>query len=311
MAPNFQGVWVAAVTPWDSDAGQPALDTLKRLARRCAAARVAGLFVLGTTGEGTLMDPGARRIYAEAALEAGEETHLPIIVHVGHDRPDEATKLAEHARRIGAAAIAAAPPTRYRLNRVELEHYYIALADSCEPTPFFLYDIPGPTGNPLDAELLQAVGARTSNTAGAKVSREDWPAWQAYLELSNAYTILVGKDEMALPLLELGAAGLVSSGANVFPDLFVSLYETVRAREYAEAAQAQGWILRLSLACGSGSTRHIRNALSLAGLEIDSPMPPLLQIRVEEAAELRQELETLARETPLCSLSSERDAHGE
>ncbi|HIE47702.1 TPA: 4-hydroxy-tetrahydrodipicolinate synthase, partial [Candidatus Bipolaricaulota bacterium] len=65
---SFTGVWVAMITPWDRGAGQLKREAIPRLVDRFDAAGVRGLFLLGTTGEGTLLPSQARMAFTEAVL---------------------------------------------------------------------------------------------------------------------------------------------------------------------------------------------------------------------------------------------------
>jgi dihydrodipicolinate synthase/N-acetylneuraminate lyase len=195
----FTGVWVAMITPWDRGAGQVKLEAIWGLVDRFAAAGVRGLFILGTTGEGTLLSPEARVAFADAVLAAAQRV-LPVIVHTGHDRPEVVRELSCHAVENGASGVAVAPPCRYRLSPEEMLSHYLAIAQAVPETPLFLYDIPATTGNPLSAGLLSELSKEAANVIGAKVSRGDWEAWEEYLELGGRFVLLVGTDELAFPL---------------------------------------------------------------------------------------------------------------
>ncbi|MDH7506153.1 MAG: dihydrodipicolinate synthase family protein, partial [Candidatus Acetothermia bacterium] len=173
-------VWVAMVTPWDEAQGAPRRDALARLADRFAQAGVNGLFILGTTGEGTLLSPEERRRFTEAVLEEAKGK-LPVIVHTGHDRTSVAVELAVHAKAAGAAAVAVSAPARYHLDEGELEAHFLKVAQALGDFPVLLYDIPCATGNPLSADLLIRISEQAPNVMGAKVSRSDWEAWERYL----------------------------------------------------------------------------------------------------------------------------------
>ncbi len=286
---DFRGVWVAMVTPWDFERRAPDREVLRGLVKRFVAAGVTGLYVLGTTGEGTLLSTDERRAFAEAVLETAAE-RLPIIVHTGHDRTEVARALSRHAAQIGAAAVAVAPPCRYRFTQEELRAHYLEIAHAIGDLPLFLYDIPATTGNPLDADLLGALHASAPNVVGAKISRGDWEAWEGYLELAGEVQLLIGKDEMGLPLLAMGGSGLVSSGANVFPELYVALHRAARRGDYARGRELQMLIIELCRATRRGHVPTIKQALTAMGWEVGSPFLPLQPVPTEEGASLEARL---------------------
>jgi len=271
---KFHGVWVAMVTPWELEKRTPKRDVLRRIIERFAGAGVAGLYILGTTGEGTLLSVRERQAFAEAVLEIAGE-NIPIIVHTGHDRTEVACALSRHAAKIGAVAVAVAPPCRYRFREEALRAHYLEIASAIGDLPLFLYDIPSTTGNPLSGALLVALRAQAPNVLGAKISRGDWEAWEEYLELADEAYLLIGKDEMGLPLLLMGGKGLVSSGANVFPELYVALYQAVKRGDYERGKELQMLIIELCRVTRRGYVPTIKRALTRMGWEVDPPLPPL------------------------------------
>ncbi len=289
---GFQGVWVAMVTPWDPERRAPDRDVLGRLIDRFTKAGVTGLYILGTTGEGTLLSADEREAFAEAVLEVAAGS-ISVIVHTGHDRTEVTCDLSRHAAKIGAAAVAAASPCRYRFTQDELRAHYLEVASAIGELPLFLYDIPATTGNPLSGDLLGELHAEAPNIVGAKISRGDWEAWEEYFELADEVHLLIGKDEMGLPLLLLGGDGLVSSGANVFPDLYAALYRAAKRGDYEEGKRLQMLITELCRVTRRGHVPTIKRALSLLGWEVGPPLPPLRPVPAAEGDDLKAQLTIL------------------
>jgi len=292
---DFSGVWVAMVTPWDPERRAPDRDVLQGLVDRFVGAGVTGLYILGTTGEGTLLSVGERQEFAEAVLETAAGS-IPVIVHTGHDRTAAACALSRHAARIGAAAVAVAPPCRYRFTKEELRAHYLEIASAIGDLPLFLYDIPSTTGNPLDADLLNALHADAQNVVGAKISRGDWEAWEEYLELADDVHLLIGKDEMGFPLLMMGGSGLVSSGANVFPTLYTALYRAAQRGDHEQGKKLQMLIIELCRATRRGHVPTIKQALTHMGWEVGPPVPPLRPAPTEEGASLEAQLDSIEKQ---------------
>jgi len=289
---EFGGVWVAMVTPWDAEKRSPDQAALRQLSNRFILAGVTGLYILGTTGEGTLLTKDDRKVFAEAVMEISA-SKIPVIVHTGHDQTRVACDLSRHAARIGAAAIAVAPPCRYRLTQEELRAHYLEIASAIGDLPLFLYDIPTTTGNPLSADLLTTLHGDAANVVGAKVSRGDWEAWEGYAAIADKYVLLIGKDEMAFPLLNMGGSGLVASGANVFPELYVALFKAVEDDRTEEANRLQTLITELCRITHRGNVSAIKRALSLMGWNVDPPIPPLRPTPSVEDGALRTQLMSL------------------
>ncbi len=293
---DFSGVWVAMVTPWDAEKHAPKRDILQRLIDRFAKAEVAGLYILGTTGEGTLLSVSERKEFAEAVLgiSAG---HIPVIVHTGHDRTAAACELSRHAEKIGAAAVAVAPPCRYRFGEEALRAHYLEIASAIGDLPLFLYDIPATTGNPLSAALLAELNAKAPNVVGAKISRGDWEAWEEYLKLAGAVYLLIGKDEMGFPLLTMGGSGLVSSCANIFPELYVALYLAAKRGDHEWGRELQMLIIELCRITHRGYVPTIKRSLSLFGLRVGKPIPPHRALPSTDDTDLFTQLTSIKNKT--------------
>ena len=292
---GFHGVWVAMVSPWDVERHVPRRREIQKLVDKFVEAEVTGLYILGTTGEGTLLTVPEREEFAEAVLDAAAG-RIPVIVHTGHDRTEAACALSRHAAGIAAAGIAVAPPCRYRFTQEELRAHYLEIANTVGDLPLFLYDIPATTGNPLGADLLTGLHAEASNVIGAKVSRSDWEAWEEYLQLGHEFIILIGKDEMGFPLLAMGGSGLVSSCANIFPRLYVALYRAAIAADYMTGKAIQDLITELCRVTHRGHVPTIKRALSLMGWDTGSPVPPLRVIPIEEDTQLRTQLASIEKQ---------------
>lgn len=292
---DIGGIWVALVTPWDENRGQPRRKTLKGLVNRFAYAGVDGLFILGTTGEGFLFAPEERKLFVEVVVEEAEG-HFPIIVHVGHESTKVAMDLAAHAQKAGAQAVAVAPPSRYKLDRQELEEHFIAVAEAAADLPVLLYDIPIAGYNEIEAVFLAQIHKKVPKIVGVKSSRSDWSAWDKYLQVADSLIILVGSDLLCLPLLLLGARGVVSGPANVFPELYVELFKRVKDKDIEGAIRYQQLINKLCKALHHGQPlAYIKEALRELGWDVGKVRRPLRPLNEKEREQLREALIELAR----------------
>src|SRR5690606_37032991 len=143
----LRGIVPPVVTPL---LGRDQLDrpALARLIERMIEGGVAGLFVLGTTGEAPALDYRLRYELVEAAAEivAGR---VPVLVGVTDPSLTESLDLAKHAAGCGAAAIVAAPPYYFPLQQRDLVRYFHLLAEEA-PLPLFLYNMPACCKSEID-----------------------------------------------------------------------------------------------------------------------------------------------------------------
>ena len=177
------GVLCALVTPFKAD-GTPYLGALAELVEFQVQGGAAGLFVLGTTGEGVLLDASERRRLAErlAGLVGGR---LPLVVHCGAADTPTTAALAGHAEGLGAPAVASVVPYFFRYGPDALYRHFATVAEAAPAVGDYVYDNPSGWATPAGSSWSPAwsprsrpsAGSRTPATASAS-SASTWP-WAA------------------------------------------------------------------------------------------------------------------------------------
>jgi N-acetylneuraminate lyase len=186
---------------------------------------VTGVFVNGTTGEGMSLTTDERERTVEAwraALPAG----MKLFVHAGHNSQGDAVRLAAHAQRNGADAVAVIAPSFFKpVGVAGMVEWCAPIAAAAPELPFYFYHMPAMSGVHLSvARFLEAAGPRIPNLAGIKFTFEALADFQEALELEDGrYDVLWGRDEMLLGALATGARGGVGSTYNVAAPLYLEL----------------------------------------------------------------------------------------
>jgi 4-hydroxy-tetrahydrodipicolinate synthase len=240
-----RGVIPPLVTPWTADGG---LDEagLRRLVEKQVAAGVHGLFVLGTTGEGPALPPAARQRVVEVAVDASAGRR-PVLVGVTDTDFATVETMTQHAADQQAAAVVVAPPPYSPLDAPELNAYLDRLAESL-PLPMFLYNIPSRTGAVPMASVRHAM--TLPNCIGFKDSSGSMIYLHEAILLRDEhrpdFRVLVGPEELLAEAVLFGADGGVAGGANLFPTLFVALYDTARRGDVAGLRPLQRTVMQLS-----------------------------------------------------------------
>ena len=173
-----------------------------------------GVFACGTTGEGVLLSLDERRRTAAAFREALSGV---LVVHAGAQTTADTVALAEHARTVGADAVAVIPPPYFALDTDALADHFIAAARAAAPLPFFCYAFTARSGYPLPVEVIRRIGASVDNLAGLKVSESPFERVEPYLDLG--LPVLIGSEPLLLAGIARGAVGTVSGMASAFPDV--------------------------------------------------------------------------------------------
>ena len=220
----FQGVWVPLVTPFSGGAVDGG--ALRRLVRHYAAAGVDGLVVCGSTGEAASLDDAEQLAVLDAVLtEAGR---LPVIMGLaGNHQGHVLQRLSAFGTR-PLAGILAPAPYYVRAGQEGAAAYFRRLADTSR-FPLVLYDIPYRTGPTLETSTLLSLAAHP-NIAAIKDCGGSLDKTLALIA-DGQMNVLAGEDLQTLSVLCLGGAGMIAAAAHVRPDLFVAMYQAVRAQQ--------------------------------------------------------------------------------
>jgi len=236
---------------------------------------VKGLFVGGTTGEGTQLDDDQRRVLHEAAVAAAAG-RAPVLLHVGAQRTEAAVALARHAATLRPAALVAMTPTFYNMSDDALARYFHAVAEAAPDIPLFLYDIPQFAVNGIGPALLARLAAEMPLLAGLKTSRVDIQFVRQLIDaLPPDRILLAGNESAALASLALGADGLISGLSTAIPEPFVALTRAVAAGQLDEARGWQRRINRLLAVLGGARIGGIKAILNQRGIPVGPPVPTL------------------------------------
>ena len=228
------------------------LEATSRLVSWLVDRGIHGLYIAGTTGEGLYLSPDEHRDLTRAVVKAARG--VPVVAHVGALTTAQAVALARQTVQAGATAVAAIPPPYYSLTREELLTYFTAIGKAAEPLPLYLYNIPSHARNDLPPALVAEIRQAIPTVVGIKDS-SGFPGRVLDLvrTLGSDFDVVCGNDEKVLSAFQDGAAGIVSSGAGIFPELYLELHAAWKAGRLAEAQAAQARIIAMQEALGNGA----------------------------------------------------------
>lgn len=266
----LRGIVPPVVTPL---AGRDRLDraALARLIERMIGGGVAGLFILGTTGEAPAIDYRLRYDLVETATEitAGR---VPLLVGVTDPSLTESLDLAKHSAECGAAAVVAAPPYYFPLQQRDLVRYFRVLAEQ-SPLPVFLYNMPACVKMEISLETTAAC-ASLPNVCGVKDSGGNLEHFHELLKLRAErpdWTFLIGPEHLLADSVLMGGDGGVNGGANLHPQLFVDWFAAAEVRDQARIEELRAQVQLLGQIYRQAEDfmaviRGLKCALSVAGL---------------------------------------------
>lgn len=284
---------------------------LETLINRQIEGGVAGLFVLGTTGEGPSLPYRLRYELVDKTCElvAGR---IPVLVGITDTSTEEALELSQFSAGVGASAVVAAPPYYFSVGQAEVASFLVDLAND-SPLPMFVYNMPACVKIDLTFQTIEQLSDH-KNICGVKDSSGNIAAYEKLLELRTKrpdWTFLIGPEHLTAQSVLLGGHGGVNGGANLHPKLFVEFYRAAEARNQPLIDRLQAEVDRLQALYGilgegpAGYLRGLKGAMAVAGICSGDLAAPFFSVTESD----RQKIEKLVRSFDLDRVVSVASGH--
>ena len=274
------------VTPLRAD-GSLDVGRAAELADRLVGQGNDGLVISGTTGEAPTTSAAEKRELLRAVVDAvGARAH--VLAGVSTNNTAESVELARDAAKSGATGLLAVTPYYSRPAQEGLIAHLQQIAEATD-LPVMLYDIPGRTGTPLHTETLVQLSGHSSIVA-LKDAKDDLVATSQLLS-SCDLAVYCGTDALNLPLLALGACGMVSVVSHVATAQLVEMISAYDGGDVARARQINRDLQPLYV--GMFRTQGAilaKAALALQGFAVGPLRLPLIEATPEQSAVLRADL---------------------
>jgi 4-hydroxy-tetrahydrodipicolinate synthase len=217
MPLRLEGTYTALVTPFRDEPGQP-IDwpALDALVDAQVAGGVAGLVPCGTTGESpTLSHEEHGEVIARVVARVGRRAQ--VVAGAGSNSTREAISLVQHAEKVGADAVMVVVPYYNKPSQEGLARHFIEVARSTR-LPVVVYNIPGRSVIDLAPETLGRICAEAPNVVGVKEATGNVVRTLKLTQMfGGRLAILSGDDALTLPMIAVGARGVISVTSNVLP----------------------------------------------------------------------------------------------
>ena len=287
--PVFTGTCTALVTPFTSSGGVDD-GQFDRLLDRQLAGGVDAVCVCGTTGESATL---SRREHTRLVERCVRRTagRARVIAGAGSNDTAAALALSLAAQDAGADALLLVTPYYNKATQEGLIRHYTYLADRVE-LPIILYNVPSRTGVSFTAETYRAL-SRHPNINGVKEASGNFSLLAHTRALcGEGFHIWSGNDDQVVPMMSLGAEGVVSVAANLAPEVMVRLSHLCLAGDFPRAAALQ---LRYQALMDAlfleVNPIPIKAALKLAGWDAGPLRLPLCELSDGHRETLRQAME--------------------
>lgn len=294
----LRGIIPPAITPM-TDNDTLDIPGLENLLNRMIGGGVSGVFILGTSGEAQNISYALRKELIRHTCRI-VDGRISVLVGITDTSFSESLSLATIAAQCGADAVVAAPPYYFAPGQPELIQYYTDLANRL-PLPLFLYNMPTHVKVTIEPETVRIL-SENPTIIGLKDSSANGVYFQKLIYLLRDkpdFTLLVGPEEMTAETVLMGGHGGVNGGANLFPELYVALYEAAARRDFGPLARLQPQVLDISLSLynigryASSYIKGIKTALNLLGVCSDFMAEPFHKFKETEREMIRKELQKL------------------
>ncbi|MCE5302741.1 MAG: 4-hydroxy-tetrahydrodipicolinate synthase [Planctomycetaceae bacterium] len=283
---DFAGLTVAMITPFRD--GQVDVEALQRHVEFQVEAGTTCLCPVGTTGECPTLSNAEHERVISAVVEAAAG-RIKVMAGTGSNSTEEALHLTRWAAQAGADAALIVAPYYNKPTQEGFFQHFRTLAQAVD-IPICIYNIPGRTGKNIEPETI----IRLAELPNITMVKESTGSMDQASQIVNAtdLTLLSGDDSLTLPLMALGARGVVSVVGNIVPKDMIAL---VRAFNAGDVAEAQRWHRKLFPLCRdmlglSTNPIPIKAAMQMLGRDTGDLRMPLVRLNATEEAKLRATL---------------------
>jgi len=280
----FKGVFPAIITPFKEDFSLDE-EGLRSNIEHLQRSGIAGIVPCGTTGESATLTFEEHKKVVEIAVDCSK---VPVIAGTGSNNTREALELTRHAADAGAHAALLITPYYNKPNDRGMFEHFKTIAEKCN-IPIILYNVPKRTGIDLKPELVAKL-SRIANILAIKEASGSLTQVSQIIEQTRGcdFTVLSGDDDLTLPIMSLGASGVVSVVANVAPRKTVAMVDAVLSGDLEKARALHYELLPLVRAMFLETNPiPVKTAYKLMGLAAGPLRLPLASMAAEKETVLK------------------------
>jgi len=287
----FKGAGVAIVTPM-KDNFDINYDKLEELIDQQIEGGTDAIIIAGTTGESATLTMEEHRDVIKAAIDFTKH-RVPVVAGTGSNCTRTAIQLSQEAQEAGADGLLIVTPYYNKATQAGLISHYSQIADSTK-CPIIMYNVPGRTGCNLLPETVAELVRSKENIVGLKEATGNMAQAAKTMSLTDGkLDMYSGEDGLVVPLMSLGAVGVISVWSNVAPAKVHNMCDSFFKGDLETARKLQLEALPLIDALFSEvNPIPVKKALNLMGMEVGSLRAPLGEMSEEKAEVLADVMRT-------------------
>ena len=277
MKKKFQGTGVALVTPFHKY-GAIDFGSIKNIVEHTINNGVDYLVVLGTTGEATSLSKDEKLAVTDYVIET-VNGRVPIVKGIGGNNTQEVVNIIKSESFDGIDAILSVCPYYNKPQQKGIFYHYKTIA-SASPVSVILYNVPGRTGANINAETTLRLAHDFTNIIAIKeASGNMFQIMKILNEKPDDFMVISGDDALTLPLMALGAKGVISVVANAFPAKFSDMVGLCLKGDFEKAKKIHFQIINIINALfEDGSPGGIKAALQILELCENNLRLPVVKV---------------------------------
>lgn len=262
---KFKGTGVAIITPFRGD-GSIDFNSLKDLINHIIENGIDYIVALGTTGEVATMNNDEKSAVVNFVIEVADN-RVPIVKGIGGNNTSRIVTSIKSSNFEGVDAILSVSPYYNKPSQKGIYLHYKNI--SCvSPVPIILYNVPGRTSSNISAETTLQLARDFSNIIAVKEASGNLDQIGTIIKNKpKDFLVLSGDDPLALPMIAMGANGIISVTANAFPFEFAKLINAALKGDFIEARKYHYLLIEIIHSLFTdGNPAGVKAALSIKGI---------------------------------------------
>ncbi len=285
----FTGAAIAIITPMNED-GSINFSVLGEMIDDQIANGTDAIVICGTTGEASTMSDEEHLECIRFAVEKTAK-RVPVIAGTGSNDTSYAIKLSKEAEELGADGLLLVTPYYNKTTQKGLIAHFTAIADAVN-IPIILYNIPGRTGMNMEVSTIKELANHKNIVAVKEASGNISYAAKLIAECGDVIDVYSGNDDMIVPLMSLGAKGVISVLSHVIPKETHNMVQYCLDNNLAEATKLQiDYLDLINNLFIEVNPIPVKEAMNMMGVNVGKCRLPLVEMSEEHKTALRASLE--------------------
>lgn len=289
---SFSGTGIALVTPFDK-AGQIDFNALERVIDHVIDGGVEYVVSLGTTGETPTLSAEEQAEVLRFTIKHVNK-RVPVVAGFGGNNTAQIVRSIENTNFEGIDAILSASPSYNKPTQEGIYQHYMAI-EAVAPRPIIIYNVPSRTGRNMKAQTTLKLAHESSKFVAVKEASGNLPqCMRIQLEKPAHFQLLSGDDALTLPMLGIGASGVISVIGNALPRQFSDMVRAALRHDLATAQTLHYQLFEMmNLIFKDGNPAGVKGALQLLGLTTKNVRLPLVSLAKPTYEGILHELQKL------------------